>query len=143
LGSLPLATAGVGSAVNDTTRQVGGALGVAVLGSITNAAFRSHVAGAASALPAVARVAVRNGIGNALAVASALPSASARAALAAGAKLAFVNAMSTTVLIAAGVAVGGAAVAFVWLPARPVAMPEERVIPASDLSTEIDELVAS
>jgi EmrB/QacA subfamily drug resistance transporter len=143
MGSLPLAKAGVGSAVNDTTRQVGGALGVAVLGSITNAAYRSHVAAAASGLPAVARVAVRNGIGNALAVAQALPSAGARATLAASAKLAFVHAMSTTVLIAAAVAVGGAVVAWVWLPARPVAAPEERVIAASDLSTNIDELVAS
>ena len=32
MGSLPRAKAGVGSAVNDTTRQVGGALGVAVIG---------------------------------------------------------------------------------------------------------------
>ena len=34
MGSLPLAKAGVGSAVNDTTRQVGGALGVAIVGSV-------------------------------------------------------------------------------------------------------------
>ena len=34
MGSLPLAKAGVGSAVNDTTRQVGGALGVAIIGSV-------------------------------------------------------------------------------------------------------------
>ena len=34
MGSLPRAKAGVGSAMNDTTRQVGGALGVAVVGSV-------------------------------------------------------------------------------------------------------------
>ena len=34
MGSLPREKAGVGSAVNDTTREVGGALGVAILGSI-------------------------------------------------------------------------------------------------------------
>lgn len=34
MGSLPLAKAGVGSAMNDTTRMVGGALGVAVIGSV-------------------------------------------------------------------------------------------------------------
>src|SRR5262249_30456630 len=58
MGSLPPSRAGVGSAVNDTTRQTGGALGVAVLGSV----FASHyhhvvqsVAGLTSAQSAQAR----------------------------------------------------------------------------------------
>src|SRR5208283_2734171 len=37
--------AGAGSAVNDTIREVGGALGVAVVGSITAAAYRNHLSG--------------------------------------------------------------------------------------------------
>ena len=44
MGSLPRAKAGVGSAMNDTTRQVGGAVGVALLGSILASAFRPKVA---------------------------------------------------------------------------------------------------
>jgi EmrB/QacA subfamily drug resistance transporter len=120
MGSLPREKAGVGSAVNDTTRQVGGALGVAILGSITNAAYRSGVGSRAAvvALPLVARRVVEDGVGNALAVAARIPGASGLA-VASGAKLAFVSAMSTTVLIAAGVAVLGALVALIWLPARP------------------------
>src|SRR4029077_2462524 len=43
MGSLPRAKAGVGSAVNDTTRQVGGAVGVAVLGSVLASRYSSHV----------------------------------------------------------------------------------------------------
>ena len=43
MGSLPLGKAGVGSAMNDTTRQVGGALGVAVLGSLTAASYHQQV----------------------------------------------------------------------------------------------------
>ena len=43
MGSLPRAKAGVGSAMNDTTRQVGGAVGVAVLGSILASQYTSHV----------------------------------------------------------------------------------------------------
>src|SRR5205823_9863836 len=43
MGSLPREKAGVGSAVNDTTRQVGGALGVAVLGSLLASAYRSQL----------------------------------------------------------------------------------------------------
>ena len=44
MGSLPLAKAGVGSAVNDTTRQVGGALGVAVVGSVLSSIYGSQMA---------------------------------------------------------------------------------------------------
>ncbi len=117
MGSLPLAKAGVGSAVNDTTRQVGGALGVAVLGSITNAAYRSHVSTAASALPVAARSAVRAGVGNALAVAHTAHAP----AIAAAAKLAFVHAMASTAYIGGAVALSGALVALLWLPARPAA----------------------
>ena len=43
MSAVPPAKAGVGSAVNDTTREVGGALGIAVLGSIASAAYRSSV----------------------------------------------------------------------------------------------------
>ena len=42
MGSLPLAKAGVGSAVNDTTRQVGGALGVAIVGSVLSSVYGSQ-----------------------------------------------------------------------------------------------------
>src|SRR5262249_48664909 len=43
MGSLPLAKAGVGSAVNDTTRQLGGALGVAVIGSVLASTYSAQV----------------------------------------------------------------------------------------------------
>jgi predicted MFS family arabinose efflux permease len=52
--SLPLHKAGVGSAVNDTTRELGGALGVAVLGSLVASQFRSSIHSAVSGLPAQA-----------------------------------------------------------------------------------------
>ena len=43
MSSVPLSKAGVGSAVNDTTRELGGALGIALLGSVANSAYRSNV----------------------------------------------------------------------------------------------------
>src|SRR4029079_1332285 len=43
MSSLPLGKAGVGSAVNDTTRQVGGALGVAIIGSVLSSIYASKV----------------------------------------------------------------------------------------------------
>jgi EmrB/QacA subfamily drug resistance transporter len=43
MGSLPRAKAGVGSAINDTTRQVGGALGVAVIGTIVTSVYSARI----------------------------------------------------------------------------------------------------
>jgi predicted MFS family arabinose efflux permease len=52
MGSLPLAKASVGSAMNDTARLVGGALGIAVLGTVLSEVYRDHVAAATGTLPA-------------------------------------------------------------------------------------------
>src|SRR5512133_3926566 len=51
MGTLPTAQAGVGSAVNDTTREIGGVLGVAVMGSVASSAYAHHVGDAVSSLP--------------------------------------------------------------------------------------------
>ena len=48
MGALPREKAGVGSAINDTTRQVGGALGVAIIGSVVSSVYGSKIASAAS-----------------------------------------------------------------------------------------------
>ena len=57
--SVPLSKAGVGSAVNDTTRELGGALGIALLGSIANIAYRSGIDLDGLGLPEGARGACR------------------------------------------------------------------------------------
>src|SRR5204862_4952917 len=54
MSAVPLGKAGVGSAMNDTTRELGGALGVAVLGSLVASHFRSSIGDAVSGLPAKA-----------------------------------------------------------------------------------------
>ncbi|HWD08648.1 MAG TPA: DHA2 family efflux MFS transporter permease subunit [Actinomycetota bacterium] len=122
MGSLPLAKAGVGSAVNDTTRQVGGALGVAILGSIASALYRSKVAATASfaALPSAARSVVRAGIGNVAIVRHQLPAAAGAlsAQLKAQSSTSFVGAMHFTAVVCSVFVLLGALVALIWLPAR-------------------------
>ena len=66
MSSLPLDKAGVGSAVNDTTREVGGAMGIAVLGSVLASVYRSSLGGALDVLPPAARGAARDNIGAAV-----------------------------------------------------------------------------
>jgi EmrB/QacA subfamily drug resistance transporter len=60
--SLPEARQGVASAVNDTSRELGGALGIAVLGSLLNDRYRSGVAPATGHLPAAAAAHVKSSI---------------------------------------------------------------------------------
>ncbi len=74
MGSVPLAKAGVASAMNDVTRQVGGALGVAVIGSLIDTIYASHISSAAAHLSPVLRGRVEASIGGANAVAAHLPS---------------------------------------------------------------------
>ncbi|WP_051062371.1 MFS transporter [Ilumatobacter nonamiensis] len=106
MAAVPLNKAGVGSAVNDTTREVGGALGIAVLGSIANSAYRSGVdADLLVGLPEAAADAASEGVGAAIQIASdpRLP-AQAADALRAGAQGAFSDAFNTSLGVAGVVA---------------------------------------
>jgi hypothetical protein len=116
--SLPLEKAGVGSAVNDTTREVGGALGVAVFGSLVASRFHSAISGAITGLPAAAR----SSLGAALQTAGTLPDARG-AAVARSARDAYVSGFRGTLVIAALVAVAASGV-ISWLlrPNVPVAV---------------------
>jgi EmrB/QacA subfamily drug resistance transporter len=122
MGSLPPERAGVGSAMNDTTREIGGALGVAVLGSITAASYAAEIVGSSGyaalkkAAPQLAG-AVSNSVGSAAVAATKLPAAAAQQVLAAS-RTAFVSALDTTVIVGAVVALAGAVIAAVFLPAR-------------------------
>jgi EmrB/QacA subfamily drug resistance transporter len=110
MGSLPRHKAGVGSAVNDTTRQIGGALGVAILGSLLASTYASSLG---DGVPAAAKASV----GAALDLARGLGGADG-AALALSAKSAYVDGMGVGVLVAAGVALLGSVIALVFLPSR-------------------------
>jgi EmrB/QacA subfamily drug resistance transporter len=98
--SLPLHKAGVGSAVNDTTRELGGALGVAVMGSLVASQFRSTMQGAVSALPARATHSLADALQSAAAAGGVKGNAIAGAA-----KVSFVDAFDSTLWIAAIVVV--------------------------------------
>jgi EmrB/QacA subfamily drug resistance transporter len=120
LSSLPPAKAGVGSAVNDTTREVGGTLGVAVLGSIMASVYGSQIVGALSGtpLPTAARAAAGDSLAAALQVAAQVGGAAGQD-LASAARDAFVQAFQIGSLVTGAVALAGAVIALVFLPARP------------------------
>jgi EmrB/QacA subfamily drug resistance transporter len=117
MSSLPLAHAGVGSAMNDTVRMVGGTLGVAILGSLLSSSYGAGMEGAVQGLPAQAGAAAQGSIGGAGAVAERL-GGDAGGALSRAAETAFSSAMGSTLIVAAGVALAGAVVALSVLPGR-------------------------
>lgn len=118
MGSLPLGKAGVGSAVNDTTRQVGGALGVAVIGSVLASVYGGKVGDflAGTAAPQAAIEAAKSSLGGANGVAAQATAAQGEALMKV-ANQAFVDAMHLGVLVAAGATAIGAVMAFLFLPA--------------------------
>lgn len=62
MGSVPRAKSGVGSAVNDLSRELGGALGIAVLGSVLTSIYRSDITGRLAALPESVRDQARSSV---------------------------------------------------------------------------------
>jgi EmrB/QacA subfamily drug resistance transporter len=116
MSTLPREKAGVGSAVGNTIRQVGGALGVAVLGSVVSAVYRSRMAEPVSALPPALREAARESVSGSYGVAAGLGPAGRTLVEAANA--AYIDAMHYAALGSAVVAVLGTAVVLAWLPAR-------------------------
>ncbi|WP_370412273.1 MFS transporter [Streptomyces fradiae] len=114
--SLPREKAGSGSAINNTFRQVGGALGVAVLGSVLSSTYRGEIEGHLGAVPAALRDTAGESIEATLAVAEKLGPAGR--GLVTPAYDAFLDAMHITAIGSAAVAVLGAVVVAVFLPGR-------------------------
>jgi EmrB/QacA subfamily drug resistance transporter len=114
MGALPLEKASIGSAINDAARTAGGALGVAILGSVVSSIYRGSVDSAVSGLGEPAAESARGSLAGALSVAQ----GDAGGAVAEAARQAFVNGMHGAALVAAAIALAGAVVALVALPAR-------------------------
>ena len=106
----------MGSAVNDTTRQVGGALGVAVIGSVLASTYSNQVAEflrGKNVPTGLAHTIEHSPLGFALQAGKGIPGLSEVATNA------FVDGMHSGLLVAAGAALLGSIIALVFLPARP------------------------
>jgi EmrB/QacA subfamily drug resistance transporter len=130
--SLPPARANIGSAVNDTTRELGGVLGVAVVGSIMSSLYATQLSGSLpDDVPAPFAAAARESLGAAVQL-----SGGPGAGVADAAREAFVHAMSRASIVTALVAALGAFVAWRCLPAR-------ALDPHGDASARTDEVLAT
>jgi DHA2 family multidrug resistance protein-like MFS transporter len=136
MGALPEDKAGVGSAVNDTTRELGGTLGVAVVGSVFASIYGASLVTALEPLGLPQKVidAAGESIAAALTVAQGLPGAVGGEVVRV-AQESFVDGMSRGSLVAAGVAFAGAVLAGLLLPARHHAN-QHAEVEASSLESE-------
>jgi Na+/melibiose symporter-like transporter len=146
MAALPEEQAGVGSALNDTSRQIGGALGIGIFGSIFNSVYGSSVATAVTELPANAAAAAENSIGAALQVTGGLGAAGDALRIAAGE--AFIDGMGVTFIVTAAITLIGGLFVFRFMPAhdvtpaeleaarRPTADGAENLVPAAARSSD-------
>lgn len=118
MGALPRERAGVGSAINDTTRQIGGALGVAVIGSVVTTVYGGRIADLAARyqLDAPATDLAKASVGSAQEVGGSLGAQAGP--FIAEANQAFVSSLSWGLRVGVLVLLGAAVVAFRYLPAR-------------------------
>lgn len=128
--AVPAAKQGVASAVNDVSREIGGALGIAVLGSVLTSRYASGVADATTQLPAELAGRAEDALPAALGIAARLGDGGD--AVAQAARAAFVDGMGTAMLVAAG----ALALAAVWVafhvPSEPPVPVEERAARPGD-----------
>ena len=116
--SLPRHKAGVGSAVNDTTREVGAAIGIAVLGTLLTVGYRSGMRSHVGDLPETAADAASDSIGTALRIARDLPGERA-AALTESAVDAFNRGMTLAMGVSAALLALTAAATYLLYPREP------------------------
>jgi hypothetical protein len=119
MSSLPREKAGAGAAVNDMTREIGGTLGVAVVGSVFASVYAPTISNflAQFPIPEEGLNAARDSMGGAMFVIERAP-AELQEIIRAAAAQAFMDGMSLGCLVAGSVALAGAIAAFIALPDR-------------------------
>jgi EmrB/QacA subfamily drug resistance transporter len=126
MATLPPARAGVGSAVNDTVRELGGALGVAIIGSFAATRYTGSVRSDLTGVPAIAdpvRSAVADNIGAALTTSRGLTAHAAE--VEALARHAFIDSMTGALWVAVAAAALATLIAIVVLPRTATPPPDD------------------
>ena len=133
MGSLPRSQAGVGSAVNDTTRFVGGALGVALTGSVASSVFANHLHPVLTHVPARDAAEAKSSVGAAVLVGQHAPGSFGQVIVDI-ARQAFVAGSDRAMLVAVVAAALGSLVAARFLPARAPASTAEPITEIAPVS---------
>ena len=137
MSSVPKARAGMGSATNDTVRELGGALGVAVLGSLLASEYVHKITALAAHLPTSAKQLAQGSLAGALAVGQQLGGSAGRAFTVA-AKVAWMSGFHRSVIVGAIIIATAAVVAYIGLPDQAAdSIPEEGNFEVESSASEI------
>src|SRR6266702_4244829 len=117
MAAVPDQNAGLGSAINDTGRQVGAALGIGILGALANAGYRSGIGGTVASLSPDLAAAAKRSAGAALQIAGGI-SGPAGASLRQAASAAFMDGFGLAMLPGAVLLAAGAVAVLRWLPSN-------------------------
>ncbi|MFJ4186356.1 MFS transporter [Kitasatospora sp. NPDC089509] len=120
MSSLPREKAGAGSALNNTFRQIGGSLGVAVLGALLSIVYRDGMTDTLTRLPENLREKAGESLESTRAIADAIPEGKGQA-LIAPANDAFIHAMHVVASVSVGISLVGVLIAWFLLPRRSAA----------------------
>jgi EmrB/QacA subfamily drug resistance transporter len=134
MSAVPMGKAGVGSAMNDTTRELGGALGVAVLGSLVASRYDSRLGPTLDALPASLRTKAEESLAGALQAAQGVGGQTG-ATVRDAAREAYVSGMHLAAIIAGCVALLASVIVYRKLPAG-----NPHATGAADVSAPVDDL---
>jgi EmrB/QacA subfamily drug resistance transporter len=130
LGALSAERAGAGSGLLQALRQVGGTVGVAILGTVLSAGYRDRLH--PGQLPPALNRAAHDSVASGIQVATTLHDT----ALAQAVKVAFVHGMDLALIVSGGLALAGAVLALLFLPGR-----THRPTPAADVPSDAEQLV--
>jgi len=138
MGAVQRDKAGIGSAVNDATRELGGTLGVAVIGSDFASLYAARLQDLPPAVSGEAAQAAEESVGAAFTLAGSLPASAGTAVRDAATTTGFFDGLQAGCLVAAGVALAGAGVAALALPARPSTVATRSPSPLDRATTPTD-----
>lgn len=129
VGSLPIAKQGVASAMNDTTREVGSAIGIALMGAVYSSTYTANLPDL-SGLPPEAAEAARESAAGGLAVADRLGAAGAQ--LADAVRTAFMDGLSASMIVVAIIVAVAASTCFLFAPRRLSPPVDDQPVTVSD-----------
>jgi Na+/melibiose symporter-like transporter len=115
MSAVPARRAGAGSAMNDATRELGAALGIAVMGSVAASQYTRQLDSLTTGLPAAVRSQASSSLADALDAAAKLPAAAGQA-LTTGAQSAFIDGIHTAVTVGSVLALVAAFTVYRYLP---------------------------
>jgi EmrB/QacA subfamily drug resistance transporter len=131
MSAVPRTKAGMGSATNDTTRELGGSLGVAVLGSIIASNFAGNLAPSLGGLSEIQRATAESSLSGAFIVAQQIGGAQG-ASLLEAAQSAWMSGLSLAMFIGAGIVALTSVIAFVAMPEKAYDDVDEFVIEGAE-----------